>query len=83
MITALLVLDWVVLGRGSRAVQLGQAARWSLFSVPVSVLFGVVFSLISGWALGAQYHAGYALEKSLSIDNLFVFVIIIGGCPGS
>jgi len=79
VIAGLLVLDWVVLGRGSRAVELGQAARWSLFYVAVSVLFGVVFSLISGWALGAQYFAGYVLEKSLSIDNLFVFVIIIGG----
>ena len=79
VIAVLLGLDWMVLGRGPHAVELGQAARWSIFYIVVSVLFGVVFSLISGWALGAQYFAGYVVEKSLSIDNLFVFVIVIAG----
>jgi tellurite resistance protein TerC len=37
----------------------------------------VVFGLVAGWDLGAQYFAGYMVEKSLSVDNLFVFVIII------
>jgi tellurite resistance protein TerC len=77
-ITGLLVLDWVALGRRPHEVRLAEAARWSVFYVAVSVLFGVVFSLLSGWDLGAQYFAGYVVEKSLSVDNLFVFVIIIG-----
>jgi TerC family integral membrane protein len=79
VIACLLALDWVVLGRQPRAIQLGAAARWSLFYISVSVLFGVVFSLLNGWDLGAQFFAGYVLEKSLSVDNLFVFVIITGG----
>jgi tellurite resistance protein TerC len=37
-----------------------------------------VLGLLSGWALGGQYFAGFLVEKSLSIDNLFVFVIIVG-----
>jgi tellurite resistance protein TerC len=37
----------------------------------------VAFSPLSGWDLGAQYFAGYIVEESLSIDNLFVFLIII------
>jgi hypothetical protein len=41
------------------------------------VLAGVVFGLVAGWDLWAQYFAGYLVEKSLSVDNLFVFVIII------
>jgi tellurite resistance protein TerC len=41
-------------------------------------MFGVVLSLVAGWELGTQYFAGYVVEKSLSVDNLFVFVIIIG-----
>jgi tellurite resistance protein TerC len=77
-ITGLLVLDWVTLGRRPHEVRLAEAARWSVFYVAVSVLFGVVFSLLNGWDLGAQYFAGYVVEKSLSVDNLFVFVIIIG-----
>ena len=43
----------------------------------MALLFGVVFGLIAGWDLGAQYFAGYIVEKSLSVDNLFVFVIIM------
>jgi tellurite resistance protein TerC len=43
----------------------------------VAVGFGVVFGLIAGWDLGAEYFAGYIVEKSLSVDNLFVFVVIL------
>jgi tellurite resistance protein TerC len=63
--------------RHPHAVGLREAAGWSLFYIAVALLFGVAFSLISGWNLGAQYFAGYVVERSLSIDNLFVFVIIM------
>ena len=36
------------------------------------------FGLVAGWDFGAQYFAGYIVEKSLSVDNLFVFLIIMG-----
>jgi hypothetical protein len=36
-----------------------------------------VFGAVAGWDLAGQYYAGYLVEKSLSVDNLFVFVIII------
>jgi tellurite resistance protein TerC len=61
----------------SHAVGLREAAGWSLFYIAVAVLFGVVLALIAGWSAGAQYFAGYVVERSLSIDNLFVFVIIM------
>jgi tellurite resistance protein TerC len=77
-IAVLLALDWAALGRRPHEVRLGEAARWSVFYVLVSVLFGVAFSLVSGWDLGAQYLTGYVVEESLSVDNLFVFLIIIG-----
>jgi TerC family integral membrane protein len=77
VIVGLLVLDWLLLGRRPHAIRFGEAARWSVFYVAVALLFGVAFSVISGWNLGAQYFAGYVVEKSLSIDNLFVFLIII------
>lgn len=78
VIGCLLALDWIVLGHQPRAIELGAAARWSLFYIAVSALFGVVFALLNGWGAGAQFFAGYVLEKSLSVDNLFVFLIIIG-----
>jgi TerC family integral membrane protein len=78
VITGLLLLDWVVLGRRPRTVGLAGAARWSVFYVGVSLAFGVVFGLLNGSNLATQYFAGYLVELSLSVDNLFVFVIIIG-----
>ena len=54
------------------------AAAWSLFYVGVALAFGLVLGSLSGWKLGGQYFAGFLVEKSLSIDNLFVFVIIVG-----
>jgi predicted tellurium resistance membrane protein TerC len=63
--------------RNPHGVGLGEAAGWSLLYVGAAVLFGVVFALEAGWDYGAQYFAGYVVERSLSIDNLFVFVIIL------
>ena len=77
VIAALLALDWLLLGRHAHPVRFGEAARWSAFYIAVAMLFGVVFGLVSGWDLGTQYFAGYVVEKSLSVDNLFVFLIII------
>ena len=67
-----------MLGRRPHAVRMGAAAWWSAFYVTIAISFGVIFSLINGWELGAQFFTGYVVEYSLSVDNLFVFVIIIG-----
>ena len=76
-IAALLALDLVVSARRSGPVGLRVAGAWSVFYVGVALAFGVVLGVLSGWDLGTQYFAGYVVEKSLSIDNLFVFVIIV------
>jgi tellurite resistance protein TerC len=77
-IVALLALDPLLAARRSRVVGLREAAVWSAFYIGVALAFGIVFGVLAGWSAGGQYFAGYAVEKSLSIDNLFVFVIIIG-----
>ena len=76
-IAGLLALDAVVGMRHSGPVGLSAAARWSAFHVAAAVAFGVLLGLLAGWDLGTQYFTGYVVEKSLSIDNLFVFVIIM------
>jgi len=58
-------------------VSLREATLWSLFYLAVAVGFGVIYGALAGWHLGAQYFAGYIVERSLSVDNLFVFVIIM------
>jgi hypothetical protein len=78
IIAGLLALDWYVLGRRPHVISLGEAARWSILYIAIALSFGVAFSLLNGWDLGGQYFAGYVVEKSLSVDNLFVFVLIIG-----
>jgi len=76
-IVALLVVDLAITGRRPHAVGFREAVAWSVFYITVAILFGVVFGLIAGWNWSAEYFAGYIVEKSLSVDNLFVFVIIM------
>jgi tellurite resistance protein TerC len=78
VIGLLIAFDLWFSRRNPRAIGLREAAAWSLFYIGVALLFGIAFALVAGWDLGAQYFAGYIVEKSLSVDNLFVFVIIMG-----
>jgi tellurite resistance protein TerC len=77
VIVALLALDLTIGVFRPHAVGFREAAAWSVFYIAVAVAFGVVFGSVAGWDFGAQYFAGYIVEKSLSVDNLFVFVIIM------
>ncbi|WP_144829618.1 TerC family protein [Microbacterium sp. BH-3-3-3] len=58
---------------------IGESARWSAFYIGLALLFGVGIGAVSGWTYGGEYFAGYLTEKALSIDNLFVFLIIMTG----
>jgi tellurite resistance protein TerC len=78
LIAALFALDLFVSRPGHpHVVEFREAALASVFFVSVAIAFGVVFGLIAGWDFGAEYFAGYIVEKSLSVDNLFVFVVIL------
>ncbi|WP_433293148.1 TerC/Alx family metal homeostasis membrane protein [Actinoplanes sp. CA-030573] len=77
VIVALLALDLTLGVLRPHAVGFREAALWSVFYIAVAVVFGLVFGTIAGWDFGAQFYAGYIVEKSLSVDNLFVFVIIM------
>ncbi len=77
VIVALLAADLGLAALRPHAVGFKEAAISSVFYISVAVVFGLVFTAQAGGELGAQYFAGYILEKSLSIDNLFVFVIIM------
>ena len=54
-----------------------EAAWWSVGYVAVAVVFGLIVTGVWGGEYGEEYFAGYITEQSLSIDNLFVFVIMI------
>ncbi len=77
VILGLLGADLLLATVRPHAVGYREAAAWSAFYVAVAVIFGVVFASLTSWDDGAQFFAGYIVEKSLSVDNLFVFVIIM------
>lgn len=77
LIVVLLAVDLLVAGARPHAVGFREATAWSVFYVAIAVVFGVVFAANAGMEYGTQYFAGYLVEKSLSVDNLFVFVIIL------
>lgn len=77
LVVALLALDLVLAALRPHRVGFREATAWSVFYVGVAIAFGVWFTVAYGGDLGTQYFAGYIVEKSLSVDNLFVFVIIM------
>jgi len=77
VIVVLLLADLALSARRPHAVGFREAVAFSVFYISVAIAFGVVFGSIAGWDYGAEYFAGWVVEKSLSVDNLFVFVIIM------
>ena len=77
LVIGLLALDLVLAAARPHAVGFKEAVAWSVFYIAVAVAFGLVLTAQSGSDFGTQYFAGYIVEKSLSVDNLFVFVIIM------
>jgi tellurite resistance protein TerC len=77
VIVGLLVFDLVLAAARPHAVHFKEAVTWSVIYIGIAIAFGFVFMGFAGGDFGAQYFAGYIVEKSLSVDNLFVFVIIM------
>ena len=76
-ILLLIALDFVMVSRKPHEVKFREAALWSVFYVGVAIAFGVALIVWQGSAVGTEYFAAYLVEKSLSVDNLFVFIIIL------
>lgn len=74
---AFLLVDVVVIARRPHKPSMAECARHLAFFVGAAILFGVGIGMISGWDYGIQFFAGWLTEYSLSIDNLFVFIIIM------
>jgi tellurite resistance protein TerC len=76
-ILLLLALDFLVSARRPHAVGFREATFWSVFYIGIAIAFGIGLGQVAGWDFGTEYFAGYIVEKSLSVDNLFVFVIVM------
>jgi tellurite resistance protein TerC len=77
LIVGLLAVDLAVAALRPHRVEIREAALWSVFYILVAIGFGVWLTLYAGGGFGTEYFTGYIVEKSLSVDNLFVFVIIL------
>ncbi|HWO68318.1 MAG TPA: TerC family protein [Umezawaea sp.] len=73
----LLAVDLVIVDRKPHEVTIGEAGRWVAFYVAVAIAFGAGLWYFAGSQPATEFFAGYITEYSLSVDNLFIFLIIM------
>ena len=78
VIAGLLMFDFFFHVRQAHEPTLREAAIWSAIYVGLALAFGVLVFVFGGAQMGAEYFSGWVTEKALSVDNLFVFLVIIG-----
>ena len=76
LVAALLILDLGVLNRRSHVLSFKEALSWSLGLISIAHLFGLFILWREGTGPALEYYTGYLIELSLSVDNLFVFILI-------
>jgi tellurite resistance protein TerC len=73
----LLLVDLVVVDHDPHELSRKEAGVWAALYIGIAVAFGVGLLILTGGDIAGQYFAGYLVEESLSVDNLFVFVLIM------
>jgi tellurite resistance protein TerC len=76
-VVGMFVFDFYAHVRTPHAPSFRESASWSVFYIALALIFGVGLWAVWGADHGAEYFAGYITEKSLSVDNLFVFLLIM------
>jgi tellurite resistance protein TerC len=76
-IAALMLFDFFFHVRRAHVPSVSEAAVWTSIYVGTALLFGVGVWIVGGSTMGTEYFAGYVTEEALSVDNLFVFLIIM------
>jgi tellurite resistance protein TerC len=76
-VLALLVFDLFVVGHRARQPSMKEVAAWVVFYSAVAVAFGMLILALYGGRYAGEFYAGWLTEYSLSVDNLFVFVLIV------
>ena len=75
---AFLLVDVFVIGRRPHEPSMRESGRHLAFFVGAAVVFGLAVWGFAGGRYAAEYYAGWLTEYSLSVDNLFIFIIIMG-----
>jgi tellurite resistance protein TerC len=78
LVVVMLLLDLGVFNKKVHAVTSKEAAVWSVVWISLSMIFSGVIYLTSGFEKFTQFQSAYWIEKALSVDNLFVFILVFG-----
>lgn len=78
VVVVMLLLDLGVFNKKVHAVSSKEAAIWSIVWISLSMIFSGVIYLTSGFEKFTQFQSAYWIEKALSVDNLFVFILVFG-----
>jgi tellurite resistance protein TerC len=78
IVGGMLALDLLVVNRDPKPVPFGKAAAWSAVWISLALGFGLFVAATQGGESAGEYLAGYLIELSLSVDNVFVFALIFG-----
>lgn len=78
LVAIMLLLDLGVFNKKVHAVTSKEAAIWSIVWISLSMAFSGVIYLTSGFEKFTQFQSAYWIEKALSVDNLFVFILVFG-----
>ena len=76
-IVILMLADFLAITRKPHDVKFREALFSTIFYIAIAIAFGVFIWFWQGHQMGSEYFAAYLVEKSLSVDNLFVFIIIL------
>ncbi len=76
VVVGLLAIDVLVVNRKARVLTVKGATQWSAVLIGTALFFGVLVAWVGGSTRALEYYAGYLIELSLSVDNLFVFILI-------
>jgi len=77
VLTIILIADLLLIKLRPHIPSTKESTLWVVFYVTLAMLFAVLLGLVGGWQNAGDFVTGWALEYSLSIDNLFVFVLIM------
>lgn len=78
LVVIMLLLDLGVFNKKVHAVSSKEAAIWSIVWISLSMIFSGVIYYVSGFEKFTQFQSAYWIEKALSVDNLFVFILVFG-----
>ena len=77
-IISMLLIDLFVFNRKAHVVSVKEAVKYSIFWIALAAIFNVLIFYTMGSQKGLEFTTGYLIELTLSVDNLFVFILVFG-----